>query len=281
MRITHLSSPTTSRSCVDLHRTVLLLTCVLFSLSSGCASTQEMYNSPHLSLATSRLPAVRVLPYPPDSLVHATLDIKHGDTTLTMPPQWSLVEARRMWSASGVWEGGRIPSATFSPPRKLNDFATLHSLELTLAEAAAHPDSAYAGDPEYTATTLSQRLQTFREYVRIHYCNFYEFSSRLENPPRKHLANRKYDVLLENDRGERRVAEHIELRLQGSTSAPENNQLTFYKCYDVYFRRTADGEDILDRFTSLTFWPQYSPRRDLFFTWMLPHDEVASNQQLD
>lgn len=274
---------------------VFLIISLMFGLFlSACAGSGESRNGlAFLDVAKSGLPGVRTLPHHPDSLMHLSLGVEGSDTILTVGRQWSPLEAWKQWSTGGAFEGGPIASSVRSSPGRISSFATLQSLELTLASLAQQVDSTTAlseGD------ALRKRLKAHRDHVRIDYCRF-DIRQDLGHPFEKQIDEHGYKVLLENNAGQRRVAERIELRRRGTavrsyrteympfTSRPdqlsENDPEAHYRCYAMYFKREVDGVDILDGFTKLTFWPRHSPKRDSYYTWTLPPSLDLSAKQRD
>lgn len=178
-----------------------------------------------------------------------------------------------------------------SSPGRISTFATLQGLELRLGRLARRLDSATVVPESRTTSELEERLDAHRDCVQVNYCRFNGGYSGGEDFV-KRLGKQNFEVFLENDASERRVAQRIALQRQGSVAQSyetmhsqspagpgqlsENTSSIQYRCYAVYFKRLVDGEDILEGFTKLTFWPRHSPKRDAYYTWTLPRSETAS-----
>jgi len=237
---------------------------VLMGALAACTSTGQ-FSADVERIAYGYISSEAQPPSHPDSLEVLTLVDEENKINFELDRSYERL--MRDWSSTWVSQSAQ---RTYNSRRSYRSFATLWSLDLSLAALAAE-EGVNILSKDLAQERIAQRRQAYRQTLQI---DLYRF---IGSPPtgrdgiRSTLVGSPGSfITLRDDQGN-------EYRPDDVYNAPPREAVitgdrTLYRRNIFYFNREVDGRDILDGVRQLRLYISDSPAGRYYFTWSF--DEV-------
>jgi hypothetical protein len=236
---------------------------VLLGTLAACTSTGQ-FSADVERIAYGYIPSEAEPPSHPDSL--EALALVEEDNKINFELDRSYERLMRDWSTTWVSQSAR---RTFDSRRSYRSFATLWSLDLSLAALAAE-EGVNTLSKDLAQDRIARRRQEHQQTLQI---DIYRFlgspptgggiSSTLVGAPSSFIT-------LRDDQGNEYRPDDV--YNDPAREAVITGDRTLYRRNILYFKREVDGRDILDGVRQLRLYINDSPAGRYYFTWSF--DEV-------
>lgn len=248
---------TAMRGMLARHLTAGLFGLALFLLG-GCASSGG-FSADETRIAYGYLPSNADVPSHPDSL--ETLTIVEKENQIDMQLDRSYEQLMRDWSVTWV---SQTAQRTFDASRSFRTFATLWSLDLSIASLVAE-EAVDNLSKDLAQQRVAQRRQEHQQVLQI---DLYRF---IGSPPFGRgigstlVGGPGSRVTLHDGEGNRYEPDRVDHEPPSEAFIAGNR--TLYRRNTFYFRRDVDGRDLLADVQELRLYVNQSPGGRYYFSW--------------